>query len=207
MINGEGWLEGGVKCDLQVIPMRGWKRSMYFADTGLHWVPSSPQVPHADTAMFYAATGIMGELRVVSEGVGYMLPFELMGGPYIDAAAFAADLNGQGLPGVHFRPIYYKPYFASYKNETCGGVQIHITDPQTVRLTDIQFHAMDYVRKHHPDHPLFGGKRDRMFDKVCGRDEIRKAFLAGAPIEKILEIWNVGLDDFRSRRSKYLLYK
>jgi len=101
----------GFKCELIVIGMRGWKRDMWFDQTHLTWVPTSPHIPHSHVAMFYAATGIMGELQVVSEGVGYTLPFELAGAPFItDAQAFAKALNDRKLPGVHFRPMYFKPY-------------------------------------------------------------------------------------------------
>ncbi len=206
MINGEGWLAGGVKCDLHVVSMKGWRRSMYFDETGLPWVLTSPHVPRADTSMYYAATGILGELRVMSEGVGYTLPFELLGAPFIDAEAFAADLNGRNLPGVRFRPLHYRPYYATYKGEDCGGVQLYITDREKVQLAEIQFHAMDYLRKHHGDHPLFGGRRDNMFDKVCGRSEIREAFEAGKPIADILKSWRKGVEEFRGQRKPYLLY-
>ncbi|MCP4592035.1 MAG: DUF1343 domain-containing protein [bacterium] len=206
MINGEGWLPEGAKCDLHVVPMSGWRREMYFDQTGLPWVPTSPHIPRADSSAFYAATGILGELRVLSEGVGYTLPFELLGAPGLDAEALAGDLNARKLPGVIFRPMYYKPYYATYKTEDCGGVQIHLTDQRRARLTDIQFHVMDYLRRVHPEKPLFGAKRDRMFDKVCGTDAVRKMFLAGKPIQDILAHWNAGLDEFRARRAKYLLY-
>ncbi|HOB73488.1 MAG TPA: DUF1343 domain-containing protein [Phycisphaerae bacterium] len=207
MINGEGWLANGVKCKLTVVPMRGWKRDMWFDETGLPWVPPSPHVPRADSSMFYAATGIMGELHVVNEGVGYPLPFELAGAPWIDAEKLAEELNGRRLPGVYFRACYYQPYYTQYEKQRCGGVQIHITDRDAIRLTPIQFHIMDAVRKLYPDQKLFGNKRDSMFDKVCGTDQIRQAFLDGKPIEEILKIWNSGLEPFMAKRAKYLMYK
>ncbi|HRX85166.1 MAG TPA: DUF1343 domain-containing protein [Phycisphaerae bacterium] len=207
MINGEGWLGEGKKCNLTVIPMRGWRRSMNFDATGLVWVPTSPHVPRADSSMFYAATGIMGELGVVNEGVGYPLPFELMGAPFLVAEAFASALNAAKMPGVHFRPTHYKPYYGSDKEEICHGVQIHLLEPDACPLTDIQFRAMAYVRDHHPDHPLFGAKRDAMFDKVCGTDLVRKAFVDGKPIDEILRTWHTGEDGFRNQRAKYLLYR
>lgn len=206
MINGEGWLPDGKKCNLTVVSMQGWKRSMSFAETGLTWVPTSPHVPRADSSLFYAATGIMGELGVVSEGVGYPQPFELMGAPFIDAEAFAAALNAAKIPGVFFRPMHYKPYYGGGKGEICHGVQVHLLDPAKTPLTEIQFHAMAYVREKHSDHPLFGAKRDSMFDKVCGTDAMRQAFTEGASLEDILKIWRNGVEDFRAQRAKYLLY-
>ncbi len=206
MMNAEGWLAAGVKCDLTVIPMEGWHRRMLWSDTGLPWVPTSPHVPHVHAPAFYAATGIMGELHQHSEGVGTPLPFELICGPTVDPQAFADALNRRKLPGVWFRPLYIKPFYGRFTGKLLGGVQIHLRDPHQARLTPIQFHAMDVASQLDPDLRWFGSRRDRMFDKVCGTDEIRRAFEANEPIEKILERWNDGTAAFRERRKPYLLY-
>ncbi|MFO7946155.1 MAG: DUF1343 domain-containing protein, partial [Armatimonadota bacterium] len=160
MINDRGWLEGGVRCELSVIPMQGWRRSMTFEQTRLPWVPTSPHIPQATTSLFYAATGIMGELQVISEGVGYTLPFELAGAPFIkDAGRFAQALNHRRLPGTRFRPMYFTPYYIDrIKGKPCGGVQIYV-DPATSDLTAIQFHIMDAVRKLYPESNAAGKKR------------------------------------------------
>ncbi len=206
MINGEGWLKGGVKCDLQVVPMKGWRRDMWFDQTSLTWVPTSPHVPRAETSLYYAATGIMGELRVISEGVGYTLPFELCGTPDVNPQKLADELNNRRLPGVFFRPAYFQPYYGPYAKEMCGGVHILFTDRDQAALTPIQFHVMDAVRRLYPETQLFGNKRDAMFDKVCGTDRVRRMFLDGRPIEEIVGYWAQGVEEFRSRRAKYLLY-
>ena len=207
MINGEGWLPGKAQCDLHVVPVEGWRREMLFEDTGLVWVPTSPHVPRAESAAFYAATGILGELRVLSEGVGYTLPFETLAAPWLDGEALAAALNKREWPGVHFRPTRYQPYYATHVGEACAGVQIHLIDPRQAPLTEIQFYAMDFVRRGHPDTPLFGNRRDGMFDKVCGTDKVRRMFQDGTPIDEIIEFWRDGLNEFRKRRAKYLLYE
>ncbi|HEY3244665.1 MAG TPA: DUF1343 domain-containing protein [Phycisphaerae bacterium] len=207
MINGEGWLPGGARCDLTVVPLRGWRRAMWFDQTGLTWVPTSPHVPRADSALFYAATGIMGELQVISEGVGYTLPFELAGAPWIDGAALATNLNARRLPGVWFRAMHFQPFYAHYSQKPCGGVQVHITDRQRVDLTAIQFHIMDAVRALYPEQRLFGGSRDAMFDKVCGTDEIRRMFEAGEHVDAIVRYWNRGRAVFRTKRTAYLMYR
>ncbi len=206
MTNESGWLEGGVRCDLTVIPMEGWRRSMLWNDTGLLWISSSPHVPRGESSLFYATTGIVGELRTLSEGVGYPLPFELLGRPGLDPQRLANDLNARGLPGVFFQPTYFRPYYHSFEGETCGGVQIVLTDPRRAQLTPIQFHAMDAVMKMHPELAFFGGRRDNMFDKVCGTDLIRKAFADGG-LRKVLTLWNEGVDEFKRARAPYLLYK
>ena len=207
MANGEKWLNGGVQCDLTVVKMEGWRRAMRWEQTGLTWVPTSPHVPRADSAAFYAATGILGELHFLSEGVGYTLPFELIGAPWLEPQKLADELNARRLPGVYFRPLYFQPYYGQFAKEPCGGVQILLTDPDRVELTPIQFHALDAVRKLVPDRKPTGDKRDGMFDKVCGTDRIRKLVEAGRPVDEILAAWREGVDEFRAQRAKYLLYE
>lgn len=207
MVNGEGWLPNGLKCDLTVIPMKNWTREMWFEDTGLAWVPTSPHMPRADTSLFYAATGIMGELQVLSEGVGYTMPFELAGAPFIESQAFAKELNSRNLPGVMFRPLYWKHYYLRDTTKQNGGVQVHITDRDTIDLTSIQFHVMEAMQKLYPDQKFFGSKRDDMFDKVCGTDLVRKMFLEGKSAAEIVKFWNSGREGFMKARAKYLMYK
>ena len=206
MINGEGWLPAEKQCDLTVIPMRGWKREMWYDQTGMTWVSTSPHVPRANTSLFYAATGIMGELHVISEGVGVPLPFELAGMPGIEPQKLADDLNKRNLPGLFFRPCYFTPYYTALAKQCCGGVQIHFIDRNAATLTPIQFHIMDAVRKLYPHTQLFGNKRDAMFDKVCGTDQIRVMFEQGRPIEEIIAHWQQGTREFRQQRAAYLLY-
>lgn len=207
MINEKGWLKGGKKCRLHVIPMEGWKRNMWFDDTGLPWVMTSPQVPTAETAFMYPATGIVGELQVICEGVGYTLPFHLLGAPWLNSDSLMRELGSRKLAGVRFRPLTFTPYFYTHKDQTCRGVQIYITDRNAVELTAIQFHVLDIARKTNPDQKVFGTKRDDMFDKACGTDLIRKAFLDGRSIDEILKLWREGAESFRSARAKYLIYK
>lgn len=207
MINGEHWLADGRQCRLTVVPMQGWRRAMLFHDAQLPWVPSSPHIPRSETAFFYAATGIMGELGVISEGVGYPLPFELVGHPDLPAHEFAAKLNRRKLPGVHFQPYYFRPYYGPFKGQTCGGARVILTDPQRAALTEIQFHVMDVARSLLPRLTLFGSDRQAMFDKVCGTDGIRKLLEARRPLEEILTFWRAGVNEFRERRKPYLLYQ
>lgn len=207
MINGEGWLAGGVKCDLTVVPMQGWRRAMIWADTGLNWVPTSPHIPRADSAFFYAATGTLGELHVLTEGVGYTQPFELCGGPGIEAEKLAAELNGRKFTGVYFRPAYFQPFYGRLEKKPCAGVQLVLTDPRKVELSVIPFHIIDAVSRLKPETKWFGNKRDDMFDKVCGTDGVRKMFLEKKSIEEILAFWREGAAEFAARRGKYLLYE
>ena len=113
--------EYAVGCSLEVIKMNGWRRTMAFKDTGLAWIPTSPHIPEPDTPVYYPITGILGELGIVNIGVGYTLPFKLIGAPWINAEDLARSLNNQKLSGVSFLPFYYRPFYAKYADETAKG--------------------------------------------------------------------------------------
>lgn len=209
MIVGQGWLPGGRRADLTVIPCEGLRREMSGWDAfgGLPWVPTSPHVPHPDTAFFYAATGITGELSTVSVGVGYPLPFELVGAPDVGADALARELERRGLPGYSFRPATWSPFYGAYKGSTCGGVQIYFSDPGRAPLSRLNFDVLDAMRRLRPGRAFFtDADATRMFDLDCGTDRVRKAFLAGASASDMLAVFNEGVEGFRTARTPYLIY-
>ena len=211
MINGEGWLRGGKRCRLEVVPMKGWKRRMAFSDTGLAWVPTSPHIPRPETAFFYPATGILGELSTYNIGVGYPQPFELIGAPWVDGEKFAAKMNALGLPGVHFRPVSYKPYYAAHKGVLCQGVQIHLLDPRKAPWVEMQFYAMEVLRGLYPEAPLFSadepsGQGRPRIDATLGAGDATAALAEGRPIRDVLVEWRREAVAFAQRRKKYLLY-
>ena len=119
--------EHAIGCDLTVVPMRGWRRSMLWEATGLPWVPPSPNMPTPDTARVYPG-GCLIEGTNLSEGRGTTRPFEWVGAPYLDAHAYAEALEALRLPGVRFRPARFRPTFQKWARQTCGGVQLHVTD-------------------------------------------------------------------------------
>lgn len=130
---------------LTVVKMDGWRREMMWADTGLDWVMPSPHVPHVSSVAAYAATGIMGELYQVSNGVGYTLPFEVVGGPDIDGEVLADKLNKvwPNQPGVYFRPMRFKPFYATNKGEACGGVQVHLDPKAAPSLVEVNYRIIE----------------------------------------------------------------
>jgi uncharacterized protein YbbC (DUF1343 family) len=208
MINDRGWLKQS--CRLTVVPLRGWKRSMVWRDTGLPWVPTSPHVPHGESPLFQVATGMIGEIGGASIGIGYTLPFQCVAAPKVDPHALAAKLNGYGLPGMKFQPVTYKPYYGECKGETVGGVQLYFTDPANAPLTAVNYHALEAL-KEVAGRDLFaeavkGNKKFDMFDKVNGTDATRLALQAGKPANDIVAGWKAGEEKFRSERKKYLLY-
>jgi len=206
MLNEEGMLDR--KCKLTVIPMEGWKRSMVFSQTGLHWVPASPHIPYAETPFFYVSTGILGELGVVSIGVGYTLPFQLVATEDVFAESLTARLNALNLAGIHFRPIYIKPYYAVGKDLDYQGVQIHFTNYKEAVLSDIQFYIMQEIYSLNPRYDFFKSapSRLRMWSQVCGTDFIYKEFSKGYRFETIQNYWHKDDEAFKKRSAKYYLY-
>ncbi|MFC2335618.1 MAG: exo-beta-N-acetylmuramidase NamZ domain-containing protein [Prevotella sp.] len=207
-LNGEGLIPGG-RCDLQVIKMKGWKRRMTYEDTGLHWVLSSPHIPEASTAPFYSVTGIIGELYNISIGVGYTLPFKLIGAEWIKAPEFAERMNNLKLPGVIFRPVYYTPYYSVGKGKELQGVQVYFTDYRKASLCDVQWYALQELYKLYPDHDPLKEATDRhnMFDKVCGSFEVRRLFMKRHMWEDAKPYWDKDVASFRKIAKKYHLYK
>lgn len=208
MINDRGWIKKS--CKLTVVPLRGWQRAMVWRDTGLPWVPASPHVPHGESPLFQVATGMLGEIGNVNVGVGYTLPFQCIGLPKVDPHALAAALNAYALPGVVFRPLTYKPYYATYKDEIIGGVQLHFTNPADAPLTAINYYARE-ARKQVAGRDVFSeavkaGKKFDMFDKVNGTDATRRALQAGKSAAEIVVTWKAGEEQFRKDRAKHLLY-
>ena len=208
LLNEEGMI--GARCRLHVVKMRGWRRRMDYAATGLPWVLPSPHIPHAETALFYPATGILGELGTLSIGVGYTLPFQLFAAPWINAAQLARRMNALRVPGVSFRPIYLKPFYATFKGEFIQGVQVHLTDARRAALGELQFLVMQELATLYPSHnPLqeADSVRLRMFDKVCGSPEIRRRFSRRFRWDDVRDYWMKDADAFRRLSRKYYLYK
>jgi len=210
MIVGEGWIKK--PCKLTVVPLKGWKRTMVWRDTGLPWVPTSPHVPHGESPLFQVATGMIGELGggAASTGIGYKLPFQCVAAPGVDMHMLAEALNAYRLPGVRFQPVTYKPYYFAFKDEVIGGAQIFFTDPAHAPLTAINFYALEAL-KNVAGRDVFAeavksGRKFDMFDKVNGTDATRKALQAGKSAVEIAASWKPAEDAFRKKRSKYLLY-
>jgi uncharacterized protein YbbC (DUF1343 family) len=199
--------EYNIHCDLQVIPMQGWRRSMYWNETGLIWIPTSPHIPHWETVLYMVATGPLGELYTFSNGVGYTSPFELVGAPWIDGVELAGKLNVLRLKGVHFRPLYFKPYYLTYTGQFCQGVQLHITDTLNFSPYVTGLYILQTLMQLYPDQNLFA-KADRaeMFNKVVGTDKITKMLQKNVPVGEIEKSWQEDLIKFISIREKYLLY-
>lgn len=210
MLNSEGMLKDSIKCKLTVVPMKGWKRSMRYEDTGLSWVLPSPHSPNVTSPEYYVCTGILGELGVISEGVGYTIPFETFAAEWIDGGLLADRMNALGLKGVLFRPLSFKPYYGSHAKKTLHGVQLHIQDMSAFNLMSTQFLFMQVHNELYPNKNPFAladSSRLKMFDKVAGTDRIRKLFNDRMQYKDIEAYLNKDVESFRRRSAKYYLYK
>ena len=209
-LNEEGKLKDGVKTQLTVVPMKGYKRRMTFEDTGMPWVLPSPHMPTAESALYYPMSGILGELYAMSIGIGYTLPFKLFCAEWIDAAALTERLNARKIPGMMFRPIHIKPFYSAQKDKDIQGVEAYVTDKDAAPLTLVQFYVMEELAQMYPDKKLFeigDQKRMSMFDKVVGSKEIRKLFTRDYKVADMIDYWNKDVESFRKASSKYRLYK
>ncbi len=209
MLNNESSL-GNKSCKLHVVEMKGWRRKMTYDDTGLHWVLSSPHIPVASTSLFYPVSGILGELYYMSIGVGYTLPFRIFAAEWIKADELSAALNDLQLPGVHFRPLYAKPYYSVSSGKHIQGVEVHFTDYEKAHLSEIQFYVMQEIARLYPKHDVLKNadkKRFDMFDKVCGSNQIRILFSKNMRWEDAKPYWDKDVEAFKKLSKKYYLYK
>ena len=201
----------GIGCELEVVKMDGWKREMWFEETHLPWVLPSPNIPSVDTCVVFPAT-VHFEGTELSEGRGTTKPFELNGAPFIDAYKWAAALRAYDFPGVAFRECYFQPTFQKWARETCGGVQIHVTDRETFTPVVVGIAMVKTAYDLYTDQ--FEWKRDAYeyefdknpFDVVSGTNTIRKAIEAGASLDEMQEAWMPRANEFAKVRSEYLLY-
>ena len=209
LLNEEGLIVPGKKARLTVVPMSGWSRDMKYGDTGMPWVLPSPHIPQIESSYFYPATGIIGEFSVLSIGVGYTLPFQLACAEWIDAEAFCRELTSLGLPGMEFRPIHIKPFYAAGQGKNLHGVQVYITDLESANLSLFNFYVMQALAKLYPDHKVFDladPNRFSMFDRVCGTDKIRTTLSQNYQVADIIDYWNKDVESFKVLSAKYYLY-
>lgn len=204
--------EFGINCELEVVPMRGWRRELYFDETDAPWVIPSPNIPTLDTAVVYPGA-VLIEGTTVSEGRGTTRPFELIGSPYADAYQLAEHLNALKLPGVHFRPHSFLPTFQKHAGEICHGAQIHVLSRAEFRPVITGVAVIKAARDLYPDgfrwkEPPYEYVFDRLpFDVIAGGGKLRAQIEGGAGVEEIAESWHAGEADFAERRKAYLLYE
>jgi uncharacterized protein YbbC (DUF1343 family) len=209
LLNEEGFLKDGKRCKLTIVPMKGWKRTMTFEETGLPWVPTSPHIPESSSPKYYVSLGMLGELGVISEGVGYTIPFHTFAAEWIDSKLLAEKLNALKIEGALFRPLTFKPYYTKHKDKSLNGVQIYITDFDKAHLMSLQFLCMQVHHQLHPDKNPFelaDNSRITMFDKVAGSDQVRKLFTKRMTYEDIRAYLQKDIETYRNTARRYFLY-
>ncbi|MEW2220312.1 DUF1343 domain-containing protein [Streptomyces sp. NPDC006990] len=197
----------GRQVELEVVRVRGWSPRTPAQETGLAWVPPSPNVPTPDTATAYAGTGYF-EGTNLSEGRGTTLPFQFIGAPFLDHH-YSDRLNALGLPGVRFREGYFVPTFSKHQGRTCAGVQLLVTDPARYRAVPtavamlreaMRYDGFAWREDADPERPFW-------IDKLSGSSRLREMLDAGRGLEAITKAWRAEVRDFERARRPYLLYR
>jgi uncharacterized protein YbbC (DUF1343 family) len=203
-----------IHCDLQVVPMTGWEREMWYDQTEMVWVPPSPNMPTLATATVYPGKCLI-EGTQLSEGRGTTLPFEHIGAPFIDPHKLAGRLKNDSklLPGVFFRPQYFKPMFQKHAGEICAGLQFHITDRDQFKPLLTTIALLRAIAELYPDQLQWRTEpyeyvSDRLaIDLLYGNPELRETiFKDDFSLTNIEETWQEELESFKAIRKNYIIY-
>jgi uncharacterized protein YbbC (DUF1343 family) len=185
---------------LSVIPCEGYHRDMPWAETGLAFVPPSPNMPHLVTAQHYPGSCLV-EGTSLSEGRGTALPFEIVGAPGIDGVALADTLNAQGWAGVRFRAHTFRPTASKFAGETCGGVQAHITDARAYQPLPVWLGVLGAIYRQFPF------SWNPHFTRLMGSDLVQPLIQAGVSLDGVYAEWDVFRAKFEQQRQPHLLYQ
>ncbi|MFF6878840.1 MULTISPECIES: exo-beta-N-acetylmuramidase NamZ domain-containing protein [unclassified Streptomyces] len=199
LFNGEFLTE---PVPLETVTMPGWKRSDFYDDSGLPWVPPSPNMPTPETALVYSGTCLF-EGTNLSEGRGTTRPFELLGAEGVDRR-WAAAANELALPGVRFREAYFAPTFSKYQGRTIGGVQLHVHDRAAFDPVRTGIALLVTAKRVWSG---FAWRPDNWIDKLTGSARVRTMIDAGADTDEVVAGWQEDLAAFRRMRRKYLHYR
>ncbi|HZI95443.1 MAG TPA: DUF1343 domain-containing protein [Patescibacteria group bacterium] len=204
--------QGRRRCDLSVVPMKGWRRRMRFVDTGLPWVLPSPNMPTPDTASVYPGQVLL-EGTNVSEGRGTTRPFEVWGAPWLDVAGLLARFQKRRLPGCVLREHDFQPTFHKFAGQVCRGLQIHVTDharflPYLTTLALLQdivaLHGSSFSWKQ----PPYEYVTDRLpIDVLTGDPAVRAAIESGADLRALAASWRPEIRSFQKQAREHMLYR
>lgn len=200
----------GIDCDLEVVPIKGWKRSMYFKNTGLPWVAPSPNLPTPNSAIVYPGQ-VLWEGTNVSEGRGTTQPFELFGAPYFDTHKILSTLTDK-IAGAILRPVVFEPTSNKWCGQPCNGFQIHVLHPFEFSPYRSSLNFLQAVLLHHKDQfqwksPPYEYEFARLpIDLIIGDSAIRKRLENLEAVDQIASSWQKQLDEFMEISRKYYLY-
>ena len=186
--------------DLHVVPCEGWQRSEYWDSTNLIWVNPSPNMRCLTQAMLYPGVGLL-ETTNVSVGRGTDSPFEIVGAPWINGRQLASELNQANLGGVSFIPVEFTPESSKYAGELCHGINIVITDRAVFEPMAVGFEIAIQLRNLHVDHWNSSG-----YLKLLGNETVFDLVRNGASRREIMQSAAIGVQDFLTRRQRYLIY-
>jgi uncharacterized protein YbbC (DUF1343 family) len=190
-----------LNAQLKVIEMVGWERSLWFDQTSLHWVPTSPNMPHLSTAVMYPGMCLL-EGTSLSVGRGTALPFEICGAPWLDSRALAAHLNALVESGARFRPIQFMPTANRYAGELCQGIQVHVTEREALRPVSLGLYIIAAVCALHPTHFEWNAH----FDRLMGTSRTREELEDGRAPDDLIDEWAEVETAFADARAAYILY-
>ncbi len=202
MFNDQGWLKDGVKADLIVIPVKGWRRGQWYDQTDLTFIKTSPNMPNVETAAVYPGMCLF-EGTNLSEGRGTDTPFLIFGAPWIDAQKLTDRLNALNLAGVQFEPTSYTPTGSKYRNQLCHGSQFILTDRDRFESYWCGIQIVNTIYQMYPEQFEW---RIAHFDRLCGSTKIREAITAQSSLNDLRANWQENLNKFLKIRQKYLLY-
>ena len=200
-----------IGASLEVWPLKGWHRSMMYRDTGLHWVPPSPNLPKPESTLVYPGQVIL-EGTNLSEGRGTTTPFELWGAPYLKVKRIVEHLAGGGLEGLVLRPAHFQPTFDKWAGRGCSGFQIHLTDLDRYRPYATSLELLQAVLATHPEDfswiapPYEYEFRHLPIEIILGRADIHQHLERGVSVADLERSWEPEIEDYRKLRAPYLLY-
>ena len=201
----------GIHARLTVVPAVGWRRAMYYDDTGLPWVRPSPNLPNLESALHYPGICLF-EATNLSVGRGTGMAFQVVGAPWLDTGAVLPRLRGggrwaqEGLTGVEVSGVTFTPRAPTdgkYDGMTIYGIRLRVVERRRYDPTRLAVLLLSAIRGAHPDSLRFDTAR---FDRLAGSPELERAVLAGRAPESIWRAWDGPLAAFRRLRAKYLLY-
>jgi uncharacterized protein YbbC (DUF1343 family) len=215
MFNEEGWLPKTkqglpLKCDLTVIRMHGWQRSMIWEETCLNWFPTSPNIPTVDAVRGAAMLGLFGELGAYNIGIGTALPFQYLGGVYFDCDKILKELSGISFEGIEYFPVKYSSSLNKAQAKTLNGLLFRFYKSSSFAPFSAGVELMLAIRRVNPSvfsNTSIGENNRTMFNKAAGGEELLNALVKKATDDYVRRIAQKGLAQYLKIREKYLLYE
>jgi len=192
--------EKNLGADLHVVSMQGWKRRMWFDDTGLEWINPSPAIRNLTEAILYPGTCLL-ESRQVSVGRGTDTPFEIIGAPWFRACEAADYLNSIHMPGVSFIPRRFRPTAYLFKDQDCEGIDIQVIDRNVLDSVRVGLELLHITLKLHAGRFDLDG-----IMRLLGNDDAKQRLARGDTGSAVNESFRSSLADFHALREKYLIY-